>query len=339
MTNITDFLTDNPEYIQILESCVEYEENNKEPDHVFVEDEEYDSHWTYKDVGAHPSKLYKMETDGLLERVFDSNSTTAYSLRNRSEAKAVLDEMEEKFNNGVVEEMHDFPSAKELEEMGIFDDVVGYDDAKWLIRKAMSSDNIVNILLVGPPGCGKTVFLRCIRKLEDTSFISGRKTSEAGFTNEMFEAKPRYMCIDEMDDMSDEHQKALSDYTEEGYIVETKGNDKRREMKTNTKTFASANHLSNIINPIEDRFTVLEFDSYGLNEFVEICINILPREYDVTREESKEIAAAVWDMEGYANVRKAEDVAALSDGDDPKKVLEVLENYSGGSKSKLVNRL
>lgn len=330
MNNILKFLNDNPRYIEILDRLVEYEENNKEPDSAYIQDEEYDSCWEYNDVSVNPTGLYQLEKKGILERVFDTQSTTAYSIKDRETVKSVLDEIEDKYDGDTKIVKHSFPDEEELEEMGVFDDVVGYEDAKWLMRKALSSDEIVNILLVGPPGSGKTVFLRCIKRLSDSCFISGKRTTESGFTDEMFDKEPRYMCIDELDDMDKDDQETLADYTEEGLLVETKGNNKRREMETNTKTFAAANSVGGIVNQIENRFTDLHFTKYSLDEFKEVCTNILPRDYNVSEQHAKEIAEAIWDIDGFANVRKAEDVAALSDGGDPKRVVDVLDNYSPG---------
>lgn len=328
MSDIEGALEQNPDYIQILSELVEYEESNKCPDKSYIADKEYDSCWTYKDVGVQPQTLYQMETDGLIDRVFDTNSTTAYSLKSRQSVKRELDRIERRFDDGVQRKEHEFPSVEELDEMEIFSDVVGYEGAKWLIKKAIASDNRVNIVLFGPPGSGKSVFLRCIEKLEGGRMISGKNTSSAGFVEEMFENKPRFMCIDELDDMSNDDQKVLSDYTEEGRLVETKGNDKRRELEIDTKTFAAANHEDNIIDQINNRFTDLHFERYSLEEFKEVCKNIIPREYGHSKEHASEIAEAIWEMEGFGNVRKAEDVAALSDGDDPEKVVSVLEDYS-----------
>jgi len=326
--NRAKFLNENPKYIEPVEKIIEYEKNNKNPDSAYINDTEHDSCWEYNDVGVDPQTLYQLEMNGFLERVFDTQSTTSYSTINRDSIEKAVQEIGSKFDGNVKEVIHEFPDKEVLDEMEVFSDVVGYENVKWLLKKALSSDNIVNVLLVGPPGSGKTVFLRCIRKLDDAAFISGKRTSEAGFTDKMFEDEPRYMCIDELDDMDNEDQEALSDYTEEGVIVETKGNNKRREMKTNTKTFAAANSDKDIISQINNRFTDLHFDKYTLNEFEQVCVNILPRDYGTTDKHAKKIAKAVWEIDGFANVRKAEDVATLSDGEDPQKVVGVLEDYS-----------
>jgi DNA polymerase III delta prime subunit len=325
------YLENNPKYIEYVVNILDYVESNKQPDHSFINDTEYDSCFTYSDVGVPPQSLYQLEVNGILEKVFDSNSTTSYAVRDVDSLRKDLKELEDKHVEGKETIQHEFPDRDELD--GLFDDVVGYDDAKWLLKKAISSDETVNILLVGPPGCGKTVFLRCIAKLEGAKFISGKKTSSAGFTDEMFDSKPRFMCVDELDDMDNDDQQVMSDYTEEGRLVETKGNDKRRELIINTKTFAAANEIENIIPQIDNRFTDLHFEPYNLEEFKEVCVNILPDDYDQSEQHSEEIAEAVWDIDGFANVRKAEDVASLSDGEDPKRVVSVLENYSRMSNS------
>ncbi len=44
----------------------------------------------------------------------------------------------------------------------IFDEIVWYEDLKLEIVKALMSHSPIGILLVGPPGCGKSEFLRKI---------------------------------------------------------------------------------------------------------------------------------------------------------------------------------
>jgi predicted ATPase with chaperone activity len=45
---------------------------------------------------------------------------------------------------------------------GMFDDIIGYDGIKRTIVRSLTSKKPVHILLVGPPGQTKTLFLKCI---------------------------------------------------------------------------------------------------------------------------------------------------------------------------------
>lgn len=334
---IKKYLKDHPDYIDIVKRIIEYEKNNIEEDHAFIDDTDYDSCWDYKDVNTHPNKLYQLETNGLIDRVFDTNSTTAYSLINREVIEDVVEGLNNQYDDGMITKLHNFPDEDELEEMGIFDDVVGYEDIKFLMRRAMSSDDIVNILLVGPPGSAKTVFLMCINKLDDSVYVSGKPTSGPGFMDKMFDETPRYMAIDEIDQMDTDDQEILSEYTETGMLIETKGNNKKRSMRTNTKTFAAANNPSDILDNIENRFIDIHFDEYTREEFIEVCKHILPKNQGKSEEEAVQIAESVWELDGFGNVRKAIQAARLSKG-DPEKILGVLDEYSSEKSGMLAGR-
>lgn len=330
-----DWIRDNPDYIDILRQLIEYERNiEPEEDDTILENHEektgreHDVKWRNTSTPFDPSRLYHLEKHGFLDRVFDSRSTTMYSIINRENIAEEIKEIDNQYNEGMRTVIHDFPSEEELEERGIFDDVVGYERIKFLLRRAMSSDDIVNILLVGPPGSAKTIFLMCVNKLNNSTYISGNPTTAPGFMDKMFEETPKYMAIDEIDQMDKEHQEILSEYTETGILVETKGNNKQRSMRTNTKTFAAANSENDILPNINDRFIDLHFDPYTYDEFVEICEHIIPRNEGKSREEAKKIANAVWEFDRFGNVRKAIQAARLSKG-DPEKVVEVLGDYSG----------
>lgn len=326
-SQIRAYLTDNPDKIDFLKRLVEYEEENIDDDHAFIEDKKYDSCWDYKDVSINPNTLYQLETKGIITRVFNSNSTTAYSIEDRAMIKKVVNELENQYDGSTKTVLHDFPSEEELTEKGIFDDVIGHDGAKFILRRAMSTDGIVNVLMVGPPGSAKTVFLMCINKLDKSAYISGKPTSGPGFMDKMFDETPRFMAIDELDKMDKKDQDILSEYTETGILVETKGNNKKRKMRTNTKTFAAANDVNKIRDHINNRFTDIHFDPYTYDEFIEVCEHILPRNEGKTVDEARKIAEAVWDFDGFGNVRKAIQAARLSKG-DPDKVIRALEEYS-----------
>lgn len=335
------YLDEHPEYIEILDKIIKLEQNLDPED--FKDrgslerfndnnDTDHDVYWRNTDIAAHPSKLYQLEINGFIDRVVDTNSTTCYSMSDyREEIAELVTEFKNKYDDGTRIEMHDFPDEDELEEMGIFDDVVGYDDIKFLMRRAMTADDIVNILLVGPKGSAKTVFLMCINKLDNSEYISGKPTTGPGFYDVMFDETPRYVAIDEIDNADSGTQKALADYTETGILVEAKGNNKRRKMKTNTKTFAAANRINDIVDEIANRFVDLHFEPYTRNEFIEVCEHIIPRNENKSKNEATKIAKAVWDFEGFGNVRKALQAARLSRG-DPEKILGILDDYSANEK-------
>lgn len=323
--SIEEFILENGDYKEILSKMVMYEEENQIENRT-AERKEVDSYWDYSDVSEHPSRINKLVTEGIVRKIMDTNSTTLYSLRNRQACKDALESVSEKVNEDGVEEVeHDFPDPEDLPEQ-LFDEVIGYDDVKWLLERGLTTDSITNFLMVGPPGSAKTVFLLSIRDhIGDAAFITAQSTGP-GFTDKLFEDKPKFMLIDELDDMDGTHQEALSSYTETGIVSETK-HEKDRELKINTKTLASANVLSDIENHIKDRFTVLKFDAYTRDEFIEVCENVLPMKEDCDEEEANEIAKAVWEMDEQGNVRKAIQIARLSRG-DPHKVVSVLKKYS-----------
>jgi hypothetical protein len=60
----------------------------------------------------------------------------------------------------------------------IFDSIVGYDGIKRTFVRSLTSEEPVHVLLVGPPGQAKTLFLTCI--LETFGAIGTSMNKEAG---------------------------------------------------------------------------------------------------------------------------------------------------------------
>lgn len=327
MNKIESYLAENPEYLDLVARIVDYIEANPKPDNTWIEDEDYQSCFEYSDIPCQPQRLYQLETKGIVKRIFDSNSRTVYVLEDIDEMRRIMSNII--IEDGIRKQMHDFPDSEEDLPEGLFDEVIGYDDVKFLLRRGLTTDKITNFMFLGPPGSAKSVFLLALRDTyrSESEYIMASEGTSAGVMDVMFKSTPMYMLIDEFDDMDKDHQSAFASYTETGIVKETK-HDKTRELETNTKTFAAANDKSKLKDNILDRFTVLEFEAYDEDEFVEICEHVLPMKEGKSKEESRYIAEAVWDMEQSGDVRKAIQVARLSRG-DPEKIIGVLEDYSG----------
>jgi DNA replication protein DnaC len=58
-----------------------------------------------------------------------------------------------------------------------FANIQGYDDIKYLVRRVLDSDENYNLLFVGPPASGKTLFLLGILECRKGVFFDASNTT------------------------------------------------------------------------------------------------------------------------------------------------------------------
>jgi len=174
-----------------------------------------------------------------------------------------------------------------------FKEIIGHDDIKLIFHKSVVSRKPVHILLIGSPGSAKTMFLTEIMRHEKPSyFIVGSNTTKAGLVNQLFEMRPKFLLIDELEKMGTTDQTALLHLMETGIISETKIN-KTRQMELTSRVFATANSCQKIIDPLLSRFVVLKIPEYTFDEFSEIAVTRLRKE-NIEDSIAQFIAEKVW---------------------------------------------
>lgn len=174
----------------------------------------------------------------------------------------------------------------------LFDSIIGYGDVKKLFQMSLSSDKPVHILLVGPPASAKTLFMLECMKLERSYFTLGSHSTKSGMIDYLFEKRPRYLIIDEIEHMPLKDQTALLSLMETGIVSETKF-QKTRSTQLKTWVFATSNGTDRMLTPLLSRFVVLHFKQYSFESFQEVCTHILGRE-GVPADIAAAIADSVW---------------------------------------------
>ena len=193
-----------------------------------------------------------------------------------------------------------------------FEEIVGRNDIKQIFVKAILSRRPVHLLLVGSPGTAKTMFLtEIMRHDKDSYFVVGSNTSKAGLVNQLFERKPKFLLIDELEKMSVTDQTALLHLLETGIISETKMS-KTRQMELMSWVFATANSCDKIIEPLLSRFVVLEIPDYTFEEFKEIAVSKLGKE-KIGKYMAAFIARKVWYELSSKDVRDVIKVGRLTE--------------------------
>lgn len=174
----------------------------------------------------------------------------------------------------------------------LFESIVGYSDIKRLFQMSLSSDKPVHILLVGPPASAKTLFMLECMKLERSHFTLGSHSTKSGMIDYLFDKRPRYLIIDEIEHMPMKDQTALLSLMETGIVSEMKF-QKTRNTQLKTWIFATCNGTERMLTPLLSRFVVLHFKQYTFGSFQEVCTHILGRE-GVTVDVAMAIAEAAW---------------------------------------------
>jgi replication-associated recombination protein RarA len=192
----------------------------------------------------------------------------------------------------------------------LFTDIYGCDDVKRLFRMALESKDASSILLTGPPASAKTLFLQSLIKLKDSHFIDCSSASKSGIVDYVFENRPKYLLLDELDKLSRKDQTFLLNLIETGMVSETKYN-KTRKMEIKTSVFATSNNVEKIVEPLQSRFFIVKLHAYTYEQFYEINLKLLTSsQFNVEEEIAKVIVEAVWNSS--RNIRDSIKIAAIA---------------------------
>jgi Holliday junction DNA helicase RuvB len=192
-----------------------------------------------------------------------------------------------------------------------FKEIIGHYETKEILNKAIDSKNPVHILLVGRPGSAKTMFLLEINRLFKSSiFVVGSNTTKAGLTNQLFDSRPKFVLVDELEKMSYSDQNSLLDLMENGMVSETKIN-KTREVLLHSSVFASANSCIKIAQPLLSRFLVVKIPDYSFEEFMDIAVFQLKKE-KMDEMTARSISQTVWQELENRDIRDVIKIGRLS---------------------------
>lgn len=210
-------------------------------------------------------------------------------------------------SNGACSTTLEVPTIKKefkTESNDIFADIQGYTDIKKEFMKALQSSNPVGILLVGPPGCGKSEFLKRIGAAyyDKSVFIDGSYGSKAGIFDKLKNTKPKYVMLDEIDKLDGRDQEALFNLMESGRLTKTTKSESY-DIKLDAWVFATANNKDDILEPLFDRFERYFLSEYTDEEFRAIAVKRLKQEGIDNEELALYIANAVLRALGRKSLR------------------------------------
>ncbi len=208
----------------------------------------------------------------------------------------------------------------------IFSNIVGYNDVKKIFGFSINSQKPVHILLVGPPASAKTLFMLECMKLERSYFTIGSHSTRAGMLDYLFEGRPRYLIVDEIEHMGIKDQTALLSLMETGILSETKF-QKTRNTQLKTWVFATSNGTERMLTPLLSRFVTLHFKQYKFENFHEVASHMLVQE-GVESQLASKITNAVWTKMKSKDIRDCLKIGRLAKSEqDVNWIVDTFKNY------------
>ena len=271
-------------------------------------------------MGASISDINRLKAEGYIEVAARQTGETRYLLTDKGRNMAVPAVLERQFDR--------VGAATVMEGLSL---VVGFDDVKDTIAKAISAQRKINFLLEGPPACAKSVMLEGVRAAVPDAYMAfGSRTSAAGLSEILFEHQPRLLLLDEADKMRMDVFSVLLGLMERGEILETK-HAKTRGILLETSVIAACNSTARMPREFLSRFALhVKFPEYSRQEFIDVCCGFLSRSEGCPADLALLIGESVYDL-GLGDIRKARGVWQLITEptvEEVRRVVTLMQKYS-----------
>jgi len=313
---VLGLIRDRPDLKDALERIIDYEDTH-EFDEYFEE-----LGWEWDDLvpPVSPQDLYRLFLKGVLKRPYKSRSHIGYLLADRGEVKRALELFEVSEHTPSFEEEFTVPAD-------LFSVIVGFEDVKAVIRRSLEAERPVHVLLVGPPSTAKSLFLMELSRLPNARYALGGRSSRAGVSRFLIEARPRYLLIDDIEKMDMKDYSVLISLMETGVVSELlAGRNETIQLKT--WVFASANDQSKLPPELRSRFMRFNLAEYSLEQFREVVVKTLTRREGLDPNLAEYIAERL--MFKTRDVREAVRLARLCKSrEEVDEVLEAILCYGG----------
>lgn len=258
--------------------------------------------WRSRDVGVWPGTLAKLFMEGFIEDVYESNSYHGYRLTQKARAMLLTGEPTPA----------ETPQEQKLQVPNdIFDDIIGHDEVKELLKACLLAEKPVHVLLAGPPALAKTLFLWDIERIggEKAVWLVGSATSKAGLWDLVAERQPSVILIDELDKMNAADTAALLSMMEGGRLVRAK-KGRELDLRQEIRVAAATNRLYGLSPELLSRFAVRNIETYSRGDFLTVVRGVLVRREGTPQDVAEEIAQR---LDGRSqDVRDAVRVARLA---------------------------
>lgn len=276
----------NPVIRQICQLALAHEDEHGKGEHYLG--------WGWADVRAAQAVIKTLVIEGLVKIAYQSRSTTEYRLADPELVRELL--------------ARDSAAVPFAVPDGLFDTVIGYDDAKtWLLR-SLRADRPTHILLEGPPGTAKSLLLEAVASLPGAQFALGGSSTKAGIAEFLLNFRPRILVIDELEKMNDRDFSVLLSLMQSGVVARlTKVSRDQAQMQT--WVFAGVNNAGHLPPELLSRFLKFRFGVYTAAEFREIVAGLVVRELGKDRAFGEYVADTVGRRS--SDVRQALHVARL----------------------------
>src|SRR5215204_7168709 len=201
-----------------------------------------------------------------------------------------------KLRNTMSNLFHPTAYLKKNSEDKIFNSIYGRDDIKQIILIALRAEQPVHVLLTCEPGCGKIQFLENIKDhYKDRSYFTiGAHSTKAGMLDYLFEKRPRFLLIDEIEHIPAKDQAVLLSLMQSQIILETKYG-KTRQTQLKCCVFATSNSTKKMLDPLLSRFIVIKVGKYSYEQFKEVAMKVLMERESMEDENlARAIVNKVW---------------------------------------------